>query len=174
MPSSSTLRGALRTASPYRCATGIPSGPGSSNGRAEACGRAFISAALDMAPGGGKVGRRIAVEEKPRVRGRDAQGANCSFAPSIWRRLLMHAFFCAVWRAFTKFGIAMAASNPMMATTIMISTSVKPDFRFVLIRIVWFVSIFFLCRREQDKRLLPITPTFVHVWPQLSDRQGLL
>src|SRR5437868_6052578 len=48
----------------------------------------------------------------------------------------MQAFFWAVVRAFTKFGMAMAASNPMIATTIMISTSVKPDLRFVLICIV--------------------------------------
>src|SRR5687768_2177608 len=62
--------------------------------------------------------------------------AHCSFAPSIWRRLLMHAFFCAVVRAFTKLGIAIAARRPMMATTIMISTSVKPLLREVLIFIV--------------------------------------
>src|SRR5688500_16861701 len=36
----------------------------------------------------------------------------------------------------------MAASNPMIATTIMISTRVKPDLRFVLIRILlFFVSV---------------------------------
>src|ERR1043165_6454395 len=55
--------------------------------------------------------------------------AHCSFAPSSWRRLLMQAFFCAVVRARTKFGIAIAARRPMMATTIMISTSVKPLLR---------------------------------------------
>src|SRR5947199_3463498 len=59
--------------------------------------------------------------------------AHCSLAPSIWRRLLMHALVWAVVRAFTKFGIAMAASNPMIATTIMISTSVKPAVLCVLI-----------------------------------------
>ena len=52
--------------------------------------------------------------------------AHCCFAESIWRRLLMQAFCCEVARALTKFGIAIAASKPMMATTIMISTSVKP------------------------------------------------
>src|SRR4051812_25798620 len=52
--------------------------------------------------------------------------AHCCFAPSNWRRLLMQAFCCEVVRARTKLGIAMAASKPMMATTIMISTSVNP------------------------------------------------
>ena len=38
----------------------------------------------------------------------------------------MQAFFWLAVRAFTKFGMAIAASRPMMATTIMISTRVKP------------------------------------------------
>jgi hypothetical protein len=42
----------------------------------------------------------------------------------------MQEFFWAVARAFTKFGMAIAASRPMMATTIMISTSVKPALLF--------------------------------------------
>jgi len=33
---------------------------------------------------------------------------------------------CEVARAFTKLGMAMAANRPIMATTIMISTNVKP------------------------------------------------
>src|SRR5205809_7040303 len=41
----------------------------------------------------------------------------------------MHAFFWLTVRAFTKLGMAMAASNPMIATTIIISTSVKPPRR---------------------------------------------
>src|SRR5438552_17001809 len=49
------------------------------------------------------------------------------------RRLLMIELSWALSRAFTKFGIAIAASNPMMATTIMISTRVNPAFLFVLI-----------------------------------------
>src|ERR1043166_4864868 len=53
--------------------------------------------------------------------------AYCCTAPSSWRRLLMHAFIWDCVRARTKLGMAMAANNPMMATTIMISTSVKPD-----------------------------------------------
>ena len=62
-------------------------------------------------------------------------------APSIWRRLLMQAFFWAVVRAFTKFGIAIAASKPMMATTIMISTRVKPDFLLVLLIFIVLFSV---------------------------------
>jgi hypothetical protein len=38
----------------------------------------------------------------------------------------IQALACDEARAFMKGGIAMAASKPMMATTIMISTSVKP------------------------------------------------
>src|SRR5687767_15554911 len=72
--------------------------------------------------------------------------AHCSFAPSIWRRLLMHAFFWAVVRALTKLGIAIAARRPMMATTIMISTSVKPAFRLDLL-----MFILFCLRCEQDQ-----------------------
>ena len=47
-------------------------------------------------------------------------------APEICRKLLTHAVVCAVVRAFMKLGIAIEASSPMIATTIMISTSVKP------------------------------------------------
>lgn len=57
----------------------------------------------------------------------------CCLAPSIWRRLLMQAFIWETARARTKFGIAIAANRPMIATTIMISTRVKPDLREVLI-----------------------------------------
>src|SRR5260370_8321954 len=48
----------------------------------------------------------------------------------------MQAFCCDVVRAFTKLGIAIAANNPIMATTIMISTRVKPDFLDALIFIL--------------------------------------
>ena len=41
----------------------------------------------------------------------------------------MQAFIWAVVRARTKLGMAMAANRPMMATTIMISTRVKPVLR---------------------------------------------
>src|ERR1051326_8112486 len=50
----------------------------------------------------------------------------------MMRRLLKIELSWAFSRAFTKFGIAIAANNPMMATTIMISTRVKPDLLFVL------------------------------------------
>ena len=52
----------------------------------------------------------------------------------------MHAFCCEVVRAFTKLGIAIAAKRPIMATTIMISTRVKPALREVFI----FILLFFL------------------------------
>ena len=52
----------------------------------------------------------------------------------------MHAFCCEVERALRKLGIAIAARRPIMATTIMISTSVKPALREVLI----FILLFFL------------------------------
>ena len=52
----------------------------------------------------------------------------------------MHAFICEVARALMKLGIAIAAKRPMMATTIMISTSVKPPLRLFFIV---FICIFF-------------------------------
>ena len=64
--------------------------------------------------------------------------AHCWIAPSICRRLLMHAFFCEVVRALMKLGMAIAANRPIMATTIMISTNVKPDVRVVLCFILFF------------------------------------
>jgi hypothetical protein len=48
----------------------------------------------------------------------------------------MQAFCCVVVRALTKLGIAIAARRPIIATTIMISTSVKPDFRDLLVFIL--------------------------------------
>src|SRR5882724_13495184 len=68
--------------------------------------------------------------------------AHSLIAPSIWRRLLMQALACDVARALMKLGIAIAASRPMMATTIMISTSVKPALRDVLF--VFIVLVVFL------------------------------
>src|SRR5262245_18166155 len=53
-------------------------------------------------------------------------------APSICLRFAMHALFWLFSRALMKFGTAIAANKPMMATTIMISTNVNPDFRDVL------------------------------------------
>src|SRR6266516_6628939 len=69
--------------------------------------------------------------------------AHWSFAPSMMRRLLKIELSWAVSRAFTKFGIAIAANNPMMATTIIISTRVKPAVLFVLICIT-LLSVFLL------------------------------
>src|SRR2546430_1657290 len=69
--------------------------------------------------------------------------AHCCTAPSIWRRLLMQAFACETVRARTKLGIAIAARRPMMATTIMISTRVKPDSFVVLIFITTFAVVAF-------------------------------
>ena len=45
---------------------------------------------------------------------------------------------CEVARARTKLGIAIAAKRPIMATTIMISTRVKPALRTVLVVFILF------------------------------------
>src|SRR5437867_13044889 len=98
-------------------------------------------------------------------------------APSIWRRLLMQALVCEVVRALMKLGIAIAANRPMMATTIMISTNVKPDLRDVWIFILTFLP---FCRRGVNKAtgglllwqflfthcLLPTATGFQQVWCQ--------
>jgi hypothetical protein len=44
----------------------------------------------------------------------------------------MHTFIWEVVRGLTKLGIAIASNRPMMATTVMISTSVKPALRSIL------------------------------------------
>src|SRR5579872_7072830 len=59
--------------------------------------------------------------------------AQVCLAPSSWRRLLMQAVCLALALARMKLGMAIVASSPMMATTIMISTSVKPGLRYVFI-----------------------------------------
>src|SRR6266702_863891 len=66
--------------------------------------------------------------------------------------LLMQAFDCEVLRALTKLGIAIAARRPMMATTIMISTSVKPPLRDVLIFICFSNFLRFCLRREHKQQ----------------------
>src|ERR1035441_10820227 len=71
-----------------------------------------------------------------------SSSANWLAAASIWRRLLMQALACEVARAFTKFGMAMAARRPIMATTIMISTRVKPAFRMFLVSFIVLLSFF--------------------------------
>jgi len=63
----------------------------------------------------------------------------------------MQALHCEVARARTKLGIAIAASRPMMATTIIISTNVKPALREGLVVFICFIFRFWL-RREQDDR----------------------
>src|SRR5438477_1703843 len=68
----------------------------------------------------------------------------------MMRRLLKIELSWAFSRAFTKFGIAIAANKPMMATTIMISTSVKPAVLFVLICITLFSV--FLFRGVNDAK----------------------
>lgn len=52
--------------------------------------------------------------------------AHCCVAAQISRKLLMQALLCDVVRAWTQFGMAITASNPMSATTIIISTRVNP------------------------------------------------
>jgi len=56
-------------------------------------------------------------------------------------QVVMQALACEVARAFTKLGMAMAANRPIMATTIMISTNVKPA-RVALVFFI-FISLFF-------------------------------
>src|SRR5437016_11141636 len=70
----------------------------------------------------------------------------------MMRRLFRIELSWALSRAFTKFGIAIAASNPMIATTIMISTSVKPAVLIVLICISNLSVYSDRMRREQGKR----------------------
>src|SRR3954469_20268276 len=68
--------------------------------------------------------------------------AHCCTAPSIWRRLLMQAFCCEVVRALMKLGMAIAANRPIMATTIIISTNVKPALRDVFVFMLSFTFLF--------------------------------
>src|SRR2546427_12439395 len=79
--------------------------------------------------------------------------AHCWTAPSIWRRLLMQAFIWDCVRARTKLGIAIAAKRPMMATTIMISTRVKPDFFVVLIFILLLLLLLFFWGERHNRRV---------------------
>jgi hypothetical protein len=73
----------------------------------------------------------------------------------------MHALAWDVARALMKLGIAMAANKPMMATTIMISTKVKPALRtFLIVFILLFLSV--TERHEQCDRLVYYYYDFVH------------
>ena len=56
--------------------------------------------------------------------------AQVAFAPSICFKLAIQALVWLLVRALTKFGIAIAANRPMIATTIIISMSVNPICRF--------------------------------------------
>jgi hypothetical protein len=60
----------------------------------------------------------------------------------------MQAFIWDVVRAFTKLGIAIAASKPMIATTIIISTNVKPYF----LGLIFFIGYFLSARHERHKK----------------------
>src|ERR1035437_2992218 len=75
----------------------------------------------------------------------------------------MQALLCAVARALTKFGIAMAAKRPMRATTIMISTSVKPALRMFLICFIFILFVFLFYAAEQCGRRVDMMTTFVHL-----------
>src|SRR5216683_7263879 len=81
--------------------------------------------------------------------------------PSICRRLLMQAFICEVVRALMKLGMAIAAKRPMMATTIMISTNVKPLLRDVLIFILTFY-LSFCGVNEATGGLIQLRFSFTH------------
>src|SRR5215831_11311092 len=60
-----------------------------------------------------------------------------SAAAESCRALFSTALSCEDWRTFWNAGIAMAASRPMMTTTIMISTRVKPLFEEWVLFILW-------------------------------------
>src|SRR5262245_60315843 len=81
-----------------------------------------------------------------------ASSAQVALAPSICFMLAMQVFFWLAARALTKLGMAMAASKPMMATTIIISTSVKPAFR---VRLT-FISNLSFDGVNESKRLVNI------------------
>src|SRR5437867_6028058 len=80
------------------------------------------------------------------------------------RRLFTMELSCAVSRAFTKLGMAMAANNPMMATTIMISTSVKAALRDVLICITTLLFVR-SCGVNNARGGLVLLRDFVHKLP---------
>src|SRR4028119_1095859 len=67
-----------------------------------------------------------------------------SFAPSIMRRVSRHAVAWERLRARRKLGTAMEASRAMIATTIMISTRVKPPRR-LLVFVSMFIEVLLEC-----------------------------
>ena len=74
----------------------------------------------------------------------------------------MQAIFYACCRLFIKFGTAIDANNPMMATTIMISTKVKPDASDVLIFMHICLSVLW---REPGSRRIIQFQIVVHILP---------
>ncbi len=56
-------------------------------------------------------------------------------------RIVEHRFILGDWRTFWNAGMAMAANRPMMTTTIMISTSVKPDLERVFIIFIMLILV---------------------------------
>ncbi len=62
-----------------------------------------------------------------------------------------------------KFGIAIAAKRPMMATTIMISTNVNPDLRFVFVCIA--LTFFSTCGVNETTGGLLFITKVVHILP---------
>jgi len=88
--------------------------------------------------------------------------AHCCLDESIRRKLLIQAFCCEVVRAFTKLGIAIAANKPIMATTIMISTKVKPRVFAGVLFIFSFCFFFLLARREHAKERVILELKFTH------------
>src|ERR1035437_1441090 len=91
--------------------------------------------------------------------------ARSLMAPSIWRRLLMQAFCCEVARALMKLGMAIAANRPIMATTIIISTRVKPALREVLFVFMFYFFVFILRRERRNRRVTLIITISVHLLP---------
>src|SRR6266700_4400414 len=73
----------------------------------------------------------------------------------------MQAFVCEVVRALMKLGMAIAAKRPMMATTIMISTNVKPLLRDVLIFILT-ICLSFCGVNEATGGLIQLRCSFTH------------
>src|SRR5436309_7428319 len=72
----------------------------------------------------------------------------------------MHAFIWDCVRARTKLGMAMAANSPMIATTIMISTSVKPD---LFDALIFILVLCFLRRGElSNRRVIIISDLFTY------------
>src|SRR5438094_5880540 len=92
--------------------------------------------------------------------------AHWSFEFSIMRRLLRIELSWPLSRALSALGVDIPANNPMMATTIMISRSVKPLLRLAFICIIRFS---FLCyQREPCRRRLLLTNMGVHELPSTN------